>query len=260
MAKLHPDLWAEARRLGLPIITEFFGAEMTSQLEPLHQQGLLGLDNIFNHCTALPDEGWKILREAGVRVNVCPRSDVHYGIENGMFALEAAQRHGITPGLSVDNETSYSTDMFMEMRLAFYLQRVMSMHQQHGCDGAHSLTTIPAAQRLKAATVDGVACAGLQNKIGTLTPGKEDDLILINASDINLYPFGKAFGTVVQATERSNINTVMVGGRIVKQHGNVVGVDTKRLRAAIDKSREYLFAAAGYEPDIFAEIFMPLAQ
>ncbi|MBL0649056.1 amidohydrolase family protein [Aeromonas caviae] len=89
----------------------------------------LGPDNIFNHCTSLPDEGWKILREAGVRVNVCPRSDAHYGIEDGMFAIQAAQRHGISPGLSVDNETSYSTDMFMEMRVAFYLQRVMGMHQ-----------------------------------------------------------------------------------------------------------------------------------
>lgn len=148
----------------------------------------------------------------------------------------------------------------MKMHLAFYLQRVMGMHQQHGCDGAHSLTTLRAAQRLKAATVDGAACAGLHNKIGTLTPGKEADLSLINASDINLYPSGNAFGTVVHATERSNINTVMVGGRIVKQHGNVVGVDTKRLRAAIDESHEYLFAAAGYKPDIFAETFMPLAQ
>ncbi|MFJ5377416.1 amidohydrolase family protein [Pectobacterium sp. CHL-2024] len=260
MAQLEPELWAEARRLGLPIVTEFFGAEMASELESLHQQGLLGPDNIFNHCTSLPDEGWKILREAGVRVNVCPRSDAHYGIEDGMYAIEAAHRHGISPGLSVDNETSYSTDMFMEMRVAFYLQRVMGMHQQHCCNSAHSLKSLPAAQLLKAATVDGAACAGLQDKVGSLTPGKQADLILINAGDINLYPSGNAFGTVVHATERSNIDTVMIGGRIVKQNGKVLGVDSTRLRAAIDESREHLFAAAGYEPDIFAEIFLPLKQ
>ncbi|MCR4457213.1 amidohydrolase family protein [Pseudescherichia sp. L3] len=260
MAQLEPELWAEARRLGLPIVTEFFGAEMGSELESLYQQGLLGPDNIFNHCTALPDEGWDILRKAGVRVNVCPRSDSHYGIESGMFAIEAAQRHGISPGLSVDNETSYSTDMFMEMRVAFYLQRVMGMHQQHCCDSAHSLKTLPAAQLLKAATVDGATCAGLQDKIGSLTPGKQADLILINAGEINLYPNGNAFGTVVHATERSNIDTVMIGGRTVKQHGKVVGVDSTRLRAAIDESRAHLFSAAGYEPDIFAETFLPPAQ
>ncbi|MDR6295007.1 5-methylthioadenosine/S-adenosylhomocysteine deaminase [Pantoea dispersa] len=260
MAQLEPELWAEARRLGLPIVTEFFGAEMASELESLHQKGLLGPDNIFNHCTALPDEGWEILREAGVRVNVCPRSDSHYGIENGMFAIEAAQRHGINPGLSVDNETSYSTDMFMEMRVAFYLQRVMGMHRQHCCDSDHTLTTLPAAQLLKSATVDGAFCAGLQDKVGSLTPGKQADLVLISATDLNLYPNGNAFGTVVHATERSNIDTVMIGGRIVKQNGKVLGVDSERLRAAIDESREHLFAAAGYEPDIFAENFLPLVQ
>ncbi|WP_174872087.1 amidohydrolase family protein [Pectobacterium polaris] len=258
MAQLEPELWAEARRLGLPIVTEFFGSEMASELESLHQQGLLGPDNIFNHCTSLPDEGWNILREAGIRVNVCPRSDAHYGIEDGMYAIDAAHRHGINPGLSVDNETSYSTDMFMEMRVAFYLQRVMGMHQLHCCDPAHSLKSLPAVQLLKAATVDGAACAGLQDKVGSLTPGKQADLILINASDINLYPSGNAFGTVVHATERSNIDTVMIGGRIVKQNGKVLGVDSTRLHAAIDESREHLFAAAGYEPDIFAETFLPL--
>ncbi|GKV76733.1 hypothetical protein PEC106568_19070 [Pectobacterium carotovorum subsp. carotovorum] len=72
------------------------------------------------------------------------------------------------------------------------------------------------------------------------------------------YPSGNAFGTVVHATERSNIDTVMIGGRIVKQNGKVLGVDSTRLRAAIDESREHLFAAAGYEPDIFAETFLPL--
>ncbi|EQC2551407.1 amidohydrolase family protein [Enterobacter sichuanensis] len=260
MAQLEPDLWAEARRLGLPIVTEFFGAEMASALKSLHQQGLLGPDNIFNHCTALPDEGWEILREAGVRVNVCPRSDSHYGIECGMFALEAARRHGITPGLSVDNETSYGTNMFMEMRVAFYLQRVMGMHQQNCYSSDHSLTMLPTAQLLKAATVDGAYCAGLQDKVGSLTPGKQADLILINAGDINLYPNGNAFGTVVHATGRSNIDTVMIGGHIVKQHGQVVGLDSARLRAAINESRAHLFAAAGYKPDMFAETFLPLAH
>lgn len=258
MAQLEPELWTEARRLGLPIVTEFFGSLMASELESLHQQGLLGPDNIFNHCTSLPDEGWKILREAGVRVNVCPRSDAHYGIEDGMFAMSAAQRHGINPGLSVDNETSYSTDMFMEMRVAFYLQRVMGMHQQHTCGSKEALATLPAAQLLKSATVDGAYCAGLQDKIGSLTPGKQADLILINANDINLYPSGNAFGTVVHATERSNIDTVMIAGRIVKQNGQVIGVDSERLRVAIDESRAHLFAAAGYKPDIFAETFLSL--
>jgi len=259
MAQLEPELWAEARRLGLPIITEFFGGGMAAQLPELHRKGLLRSDNIFNHCTALPDAGWEILREAGVRVNVCPRSDAHYGIEDGMFAMQSAQRHGISPGLSVDNETSYSGDMFMEMRVAFYLQRVMGMHQQRCCgEDHHPVVTLPAHSLLKSATIDGAFCAGLQDKVGSLVAGKQADLILINAQDINLYPVGNAFGTVVHAAERSNVDTVMIGGRIVKRDGKVLGVDSERLRAAIDESREHLFAAAGYAPDMFAETFLPL--
>lgn len=259
MAQLEPELWAEARRLGLPIITEFFGGDMAAQLPELHRKGLLRSDNIFNHCTALPDAGWEILREAGVRVNVCPRSDAHYGIEDGMFAMQSAQRHGISPGLSVDNETSYSGDMFMEMRVAFYLQRVMGMHQQRCCgEDHHPVVTLPAHSLLKSATIDGAFCAGLQDKVGSLVAGKQADLILINAQDINLYPVGNAFGTVVHAAERSNVDTVMIGGRIVKRDGKVLGVDSERLRVAIDESREHLFAAAGYAPDMFAETFLPL--
>ncbi|AQW69713.1 amidohydrolase family protein [Pseudomonas parafulva] len=258
MAQLEPELWAEARRLGLPIITEFFGGDMAAQLPELHRKGLLRSDNIFNHCTALPDAGWEILREAGVRVNVCPRSDAHYGIEDGMFAMQSAQRHGISPGLSVDNETSYSGDMFMEMRVAFYLQRVMGMHQQRCCgEDHHPVVTLPAHSLLKSATIDGAFCAGLQDKVGSLVAGKQADLILINAQDINLYPVGNAFGTVVHAAERSNVDTVMIGGRIVKRDGKVLGVDSERLRAAIDESREHLFAATGYAPDMFAETFLP---
>ena len=98
------------------------------------------------------------------------------------------------------------------------------------------------------------------DKIGSLTPGKQADLILINAADLNLSPNGNAFGTVVQATERSNIDIVMSDGHIVKQNGIVPGVDSERLRAAIDEFRVHLFAAAGYQPDIFAEKFLPLVQ
>jgi len=98
----------------------------------------------------------------------------------------------------------------------------------------------------------------LQDKIGSLTPGKQADIVLINAEDMNLYPSGNAFSTVVHAADRSNIDTVMIGGRIVKRGGKVLGVDNVRLRAAIDESREHLFAAAGYVPDIFAEAFLPL--
>lgn len=257
MAQLEPGQWAVARELGIPIVTEFFGGAMADELDGLHRQGLLGTDNIFNHCTCLHDTGWNILREAGVRVNVCPRSDAHYGIEDGMFAWQAALRHGIRPGLSVDNETSYSGDMFMEMRVGFYLQRATEQNRRHH---GHQHTEAPtnALRLLQAATIDGAACAGLEQRIGSLSPGKQADLVLIRTDDLNLYPAHNAIGAVVHAAERSNIDTVIIGGRIRKRGGVVLGVDQARLRAAIDESCTHLFDAAGYQPDMFAESFKPI--
>ena len=256
MAQLEPEQWAVARKLGIPVVTEFFGAGMAAELESLHRQGLLGSDNIFNHCTCLPDSGWRILREAGVRVNVCPRSDAHYGIEDGMNAWQAAHQHGIRPGLSVDNETSYSGDMFMEMRVAFYLQRVMGHRHGHH----HAAAPTDAFRLLEAATIDGAAVAGLEQRIGSLRPGKQADLVLIRTGDLNVYPVNNAIGTVVHAAERSNIDTVIIGGRVRKRGGVVLGVDQAKLRAAIDESCGHLFSAAGYQPDLFAQSFATIHQ
>lgn len=253
--KLETDQWAVARELGAVIVTEFIGSDLAAQLPGLHQKGLLRSDNIFNHCIGLPESAWNILREAGVRVSVTPRSDAHYGIEDGMNAWRVALEHGIRPGLSVDNETSYSGDMFMEMRVAFYLRRAL------GPVGNPDVAASTNASRLlQAATIDGAATAGLDKRTGSLTPGKQADVVLIRTKDLNIYPVNNAIGTVVHAAERSNVDTVIIGGRLRKRDGVVLGVDQAKLRAAIDESLAYLFNAAGYKPDPFLGSFAPLPK
>jgi 5-methylthioadenosine/S-adenosylhomocysteine deaminase len=111
---------------------------------------------------------------------------------------------------------------------------------------------------LYCATMAGAHCAGLDDKIGSLTPGKEADLIMIRTDDINLYPSNNAIGTVVQAAERSNVDTVIIGGRVRKYRGKVVGLDMKRLKTVVEESRGHLFKAVGYQPDIFAELLPKL--
>ena len=109
---------------------------------------------------------------------------------------------------------------------------------------------------LECATVNGAACAGLVDKIGTLTPGKEADIVMIRTDDINLYPSNNAIGTVVPAADSSNIDTVIIGGRIRKLHGKMVGVDMGQVPAAWPTSRAPICSRKhGYKPDIFAEEF-----
>ena len=111
---------------------------------------------------------------------------------------------------------------------------------------------------LHCATVAGAHCTGLDDKIGSLAPGKEADLLIIRADDINLYPSNNAVGTVVQAAERSNVDTVIIGGRIRKYQGKVVGLDMARLKAMTEESLSHLFTAVGYKPDVFAELLPKL--
>jgi cytosine/adenosine deaminase-related metal-dependent hydrolase len=254
MSQIDREAWAVARKLGLRIVTEFFGKEMAAQLPALRDEGLLGPDNIFNHCTGVPEEGWEIISRAGVSINVCPRSDAHYALEDGICAFQAARDHQLKPGLSVDNESSYSGDLFMEMRVAFYLQRAMAQARRfHGHEGVPDAVMVQ--DLLEAATLNGARCAGLDDRVGSLSLGKQADIVMIRADDINLYPSNNAFGTVVHAAERSNIDTVIVGGRIRKQGGVVLGVDRAALKAATEESRQHLFAAVRHHPGPFDPSF-----
>jgi 5-methylthioadenosine/S-adenosylhomocysteine deaminase len=252
------DNWVLARKLGLRITTEFTGPQSAALLDPLAQDKLVGPDNTFNHCGALPAKTWQIFVDTGANINVCPRSDAQYALGEGICALQAAFDHGIKPGLSVDNETSYSTDMFMEMRLALYLQRGVAQNRRFAGDQTPP-KPLMVRDVLYCATMAGARCAGLDDKIGSLAPGKDADLIMIRSDDINLYPSNNAVGTLVQAAERSNIDTVIIGGRVRKFRGKVVGLNMKRLKAMVEESRSHLFAAVGYRPDVFAELLPKLS-
>ena len=251
--------WKFARSLGLRITTEFQGPQAAMALDALAQDKLVGPDNTFNHCGALPERTWQILRESGATVNVCPRSDAQYGLGEGIAAYQHALDHGIKPGFSVDNETSYSSDMFMEMRVAMYLQRALAQNRRY-TGGGNVPTPVNVRDVLECATMNGAACAGLAGKIGSISPGKEADIVMMRADDINLYPSNNAVGTVVQAADRGNIDTVIIGGRIRKQNGKLLGLDMNRVKRLTDESRSYLFAKVGYKEDLFAEKLPKLYQ
>ena len=155
------------------------------------------------------------------------------------------------PGFSVDNEISYGTDMFTEMRVAFNIQRAFATNQKVNGD-SNPPRPVTVREVLECATVNGAACAGLSAKCGTLSPGKEADIVMIRTDDINLYPSNNAIGTVVAAADIKNVDTVIIGGVIRKAGGKVIGVNWPKLRAQIDESRTYLFQKAGYKLDIFS--------
>lgn len=242
--------WAVARQLGIRICSEFDGG-FAAQMDEFSKAQLLGADNNYNHAFGLSDTTWQQILDSGGTVDVCPRSDAQYAMGEGTSGLQAALDHGARPGLSIDNEVSYGTDMFTEMHVAFSMQRGLAARRKLAGDST-APAPINVRTILKCATVNGAACAGLAGKCGVLTPGAEADVVMIRTDDINLYPSNNAIGTVVLAADTRNVDTVIIGGRVRKFRGTLVGVDMVKLRRLVDESREYLFTKAGYEPNIFA--------
>src|SRR5258708_3177086 len=134
--------------------------------------------------------------------------------------------------------------MFMEMRVAFHIKRAMAANRKFSGE-ANPPKPVSTRLVLECATINGAACAGLSSKIGTLTPGKEADIVLIRTNEINLYPSNNAIGTVVAAADSRNVDTVIIGSRVRKFRGKILGFEWEKFRRLADDSPAYLFERQG---------------
>ena len=246
--------WDNARTLELPIVTEFLGKELAGMIPSLNARNMLGPDNIFNHCTGLTAEAWKIMGDKGVKVTLDPRSDAQYGLEEGIFPYQQAIDNGIKPGIGTDLETSYSGDIFTEMSVGFALQRGFAQNRRYNGDQNVGLP-ISSRAMLEAATINGSEIAGFGKVSGSISPGKSADLILIDTNSFNLFPSNNAIGTVVHAADRSNVDFVMIAGKIVKSDGKMIGYNLPKIKQEVTESLAYLFDKSAYKSNIFEEEF-----
>src|SRR3984885_1897206 len=111
--QLNLDWWKVARGLDMRILTEFIG-DLAKLGPEFAEPGVLGPHNIFNHCTRVPQETWKLFADAGVNVTVNPRSDALFGFDDESFAYQQAIDHGLTPALGIDLDTAFGSDLFGE--------------------------------------------------------------------------------------------------------------------------------------------------
>jgi 5-methylthioadenosine/S-adenosylhomocysteine deaminase len=247
--QLNLDWWKVACGLKLQILSEFIGD--LARLGPqFAQPGILGPHNIFNHCTRVPEETWKLFAAAGVNITVNPRSDALFGFDDDGFAYQKAVDHGLAPALGIDLDTAFGSDMFGEMHALFGQQRA-AMRNRRFRGEADVPAPISVDDVLRAATVNGARAAGLENSIGTLTPGKQADIITLRTSGVAVFPVTNAIGTIVQAVERSDVDTVMVAGVLRKLNGKLIGVDIGKLTAEVIASRDYLLEASDYRTNLF---------
>jgi len=247
--QLNLDWWKVARRLDMQILTEFIG-DLAKLTPKFAEPGILGAHNIFNHCARVPEQTWKLFADAGVNVTVNPRSDALFGFDDESFAYQRAIDHGLTPALGIDLDTAFGSDLFGEMHALFGQQRsAMRYRRFRGEAGAPAPISVEAV--LQAATINGARAAGLERSIGSLTPGKQADIIMVRTNGVAVFPVNNAIGTIVQAVERSDVDTVMVAGQLRKRAGKLIDVDVAKLSAEATASRDYLLDASGYRPDLF---------
>ena len=242
----NADHWKLARSVGAPIVSHIVDM---STLEPMAKAGLMGADNEYIHCTRSGNETlWKAIADTGGKVSIAPAIEMQ--MRHGMPPIQTALDHGIRPSLSVDVECNMTADMFSIMRTAYTLQRALI--NQRALAGEQNLPTLVTCRDvIEFATVSGARVAHLDSKVGTLTPGKEADIIMLATDRINTFPLNNVPGTIVTLMDTSNVENVFVAGKVVKWQGKLVRMDLNRLRRDIEKSRDGLLARTKQRRNFF---------
>jgi 5-methylthioadenosine/S-adenosylhomocysteine deaminase len=205
-----------------------------------HAAGLLGPDMTFVHCNRLSDDELAMIRDAGASVSLGSHCELNSaGI--GDIPLDRLLALGVRPSLSGDTETKCTGDMFTQMKMTFAYYR-------HWTAGGHSRVENPVPIKLRDvlefATIQGARAAGLEDKVGSLRPGKQADLVCLRATDLNVGPALDPVAAVVMAAHEGNVDSVMVAGRFVKRHGVMTGIDVSAVYRAALASQQRILARA----------------
>ena len=210
-----------ARELGLPVTIHACGPpHAAGQIEALAEDGLLGPDVQVVHANCATAAEIGHLAASGATVSVSPFSEllIGYGLPRTAELLAA----GIGVGLSADTTAlTGNADMFAIMKAI-----------QNIADGAApSEFDIDPRRVLQMATIDGANALGIGDRVGSLTPGKRADLILVRTSDINMAPLTEPVRMIVQSAQPANVDLVMVDGRILKRGGQLTTIDAAKVVA-----------------------------
>jgi len=150
----------------------------------------------------------------------------------------------------VDVECNMTADMFAIMRTAFTLQRAL-MNERSIAGEKNLPRLLTSRDTLELATIEGARTAHLDSKVGTLTPGKEADIIMLATDRINVFPMNNAPGTVVTLMDTSNVEEVFIAGKVMKWQGKLVGVDLGKIRTTVDRARDGLLTRAKVSRNLF---------
>jgi cytosine/adenosine deaminase-related metal-dependent hydrolase len=197
----------------------------------------LGEDTTYIHSCTLTQSEFQLIADTGGSTSLAFPVEMQMG--HGTPPIQKCLQLGIPVSLSVDVETNQPTDMFNQMHFCFAFQRELANQGHLHPDTSHRASLLTVKQVLEIATVGGAQANGLA-KVGTLAPGNEADILLLNARAINVAPVNDPIGAVVLGMDSSNVDSVFVAGKAIKRNGRLVGVDVERLLAKAEQARQRL--------------------
>lgn len=196
-----------------------------NQLEALIQAGALNSSLLAAHVIHLTSEEITLLANKGVRVAHNPLSNMR--LASGIMQLPAMHAAGIPVGLGLDGATNDTMDMFNNMRAAVGLQRVLSLRP----DVYPTVIDV-----LRLATIEGARVLKMDDHVGSLTPGKRADLIILDPHTVNFAPRVDWISQIVFNGQPRNVEWVFVDGRPLKSRGKLVGVNVRSLIPSVEKT------------------------
>jgi 5-methylthioadenosine/S-adenosylhomocysteine deaminase len=243
--------WELAKELGINITVHVamdrFGYTKM-QLRGLKDLDLLYPNTTYIHASHLLDDEWQMVADSGGNVSLAPQIELQMG--HGWAPAQTASKLGIPVGLSSDVATTASSDAFTQMHAIFASERARrhAVAWDEDLDGnTPTPDLITARDVLRWATVEGAMVAGIADRAGSIAPGKKADIVIVDTKAVNVSPVIDPVGAVVCAADVSNVKTVLVDGKVLKENWQMKA-DLDGPRKLVEESRDYLVEQFG-EPE-----------
>ncbi|SCE92764.1 amidohydrolase family protein [Micromonospora saelicesensis] len=247
-----------ARELGVAVTTHagVWGATNDDGIRLMHENGFMTPSTVYVHAATLTHDSYNRIAATGGSVSVSTESEQSAG--QGYPPTWQLRHHDIPVSLSMDTSVWWSGDLFSAMRSTLGADRSREHLEAHAKQETITHCHLRAEQVVEWATRGGARALGMDATIGALTPGRQADVVLIkNDASPVMFPILNPHGHVVFQAQRADVHTVLVGGRVVKRDGRLVGVDLAaartRVAATIDHLRETMGEEAwqrGMNPDV----------
>ncbi|MHC3472621.1 amidohydrolase family protein [Streptomyces sp. 7R007] len=213
-----------------------FGSVLCAGITEMDKLGLLGPDMVHVHCTAFDDAEWEAITRSGGKVSISVETELNMGFGRPVF--ERCRRHGLAPTLSTDVVSLNSGDLWHEMRFGLACARADAADAVNLSGAMPEAVATPASEALRWSTVNAADALGLGDRVGSLSPGKRADLILVGGPAIEQHPRVDPYATLVFQTTAADVRTVLIDGRIVKRDGVLTTTDLTTLTADADSAAE----------------------